>query len=72
MVLWIIGMFCSGKTALGKYIYNKLKPECNNLLFLDGDILREILGNDFGHTLEDRNRMLAALTGFANILTLKE
>ena len=56
MVLWIIGMSCSGRTALGKYIYNKLKPEWNNFLFLGGNILREILGNDFGHTLEDRKQ----------------
>ncbi len=56
MVLWIIGMSGSGKTTLGKHIYNKLKPECNNLLFMDGDILREIMGNDLGHTLEDRKK----------------
>ena len=56
MVLWIIGMSGSGKTTLGKYIYNKLKPECKNLLFMDGDILREIMCNDLGHTLEDRKK----------------
>jgi len=56
MVLWIIGLSDSGKTALGNYIYGKLKPEHNNLLFLDGDILRGILGNDLGHTLEDRKQ----------------
>jgi len=56
MVLWIIGMSGSGKTTLGKYIYNKLKPECNNLLFMDGDILRKIMCNDLGHTLEDRKK----------------
>ena len=68
MVLWIIGMSCSGKTALGKYIYNKLKPECNNLLFLDGDILREILGNDLGHTLEDRKQNADRINKLCNYL----
>ena len=54
MVLWIIGMSASGKTTLGKYIYDKLKPEHKNLIFIDGDMLREIMDNDLGHTLEDR------------------
>ena len=62
MVLWLIGMSGSGKTELGRYIYNKLKPENKNLLFLDGDILREITNNDLGHTIEDRKKNADRIT----------
>jgi len=68
MILWLIGMSGSGKTALGRYIYKKLKPECKNLLFLDGDIFREILGNDLGHTIEDRKRNADRITKFCKYL----
>lgn len=68
MVLWIIGMSGSGKTALGKHVYGRLKEECSNLLFMDGDILREILGNDLGHTLEDRKRNADRITRLCKYL----
>lgn len=69
MVLWLIGMSGSGKTVLGRYIYKKLKPEYSNLLFLDGDILREIMGNDLGHTLKDRKKNADRITRLCRYLS---
>lgn len=58
MIIWLIGMSGSGKTTIGKVLHSKLKELSNNKswLFIDGDIVREILGNDLGHTLEDRRK----------------
>jgi len=54
MVIWLIGMSGAGKTAIGKELYKLIKSKKNNVVFIDGDIIREILGNDVGHTIEDR------------------
>jgi adenylylsulfate kinase len=54
MVIWIIGMSGSGKSTLGQHMVNILKPRYPQTVFLDGDILREIMGEDLGHTVEDR------------------
>lgn len=44
----------AGKTVIGREVCELLKKEGQSVLFLDGDILREIMGNDLGHSLEDR------------------
>ena len=56
MVIWIIGLAGAGKTVIGKELYNELKKKYSNIVFLDGDIIREIMGNDLGHTIEDRKK----------------
>jgi len=54
MVIWLIGMSGAGKTAIGREIYQSLKIRQPNTIFIDGDIVREIMGNDLGHTIQDR------------------
>jgi len=56
MVIWLIGMSGSGKTQIGKELSQKIKSKYPNTVFLDGDVFRSILGNDLGHTLEDRKK----------------
>lgn len=56
MVIWLIGLSGAGKTTLGRMLYGELKKEHSNTVFLDGDMVREIMGQDLGHTLEDRRR----------------
>ncbi len=68
MVTWLIGMSGSGKTTLGKYLYEKLRPGHKNLVFLDGDIIRKIMGNDLGHTIEDRKRNAHRITRLCKFL----
>ena len=68
MVIWLIGMSGSGKTTLGKYLYEKLKPVHKNLIFLDGDVIREIMGNDLGHTIEDRRKNAHRITRLCKFL----
>ena len=34
-----------------KKLYNIIKPNCPNLVFLDGDVLRDTISNDLGHSI---------------------
>lgn len=54
MVIWLIGLAGAGKTSIGRELYARLKAQKPNVVFLDGDDVRAIMGADLGHTLEDR------------------
>lgn len=53
-VYWITGLSGAGKTTIGKLFYEKLKLQYPNTVFLDGDTLRIVFGNDLGYMQEDR------------------
>lgn len=53
-VYWITGLPGSGKTTLGTALYYELKREHNNLVLLDGDILKHFVGDSLGYGKEDR------------------
>ena len=53
-VYWITGLSGAGKTTIGKLLYEKIKEEHLNTVFLDGDTLRKVFGNDLGYSQEDR------------------
>lgn len=54
MLYWITGLPGAGKTAIGKALYNKLKPYNQATVLLDGDELRGIVGDRFGYTVDER------------------
>ena len=54
MVIWFIGKSASGKTFIGKKLYERLRSQFKNIVFLDGDILREAISKDLGHSKNDR------------------
>ena len=54
MVIWLVGLSGSGKTTLGRSLYDHIKSKKDNVVFLDGDILREVWGESLGHDLEGR------------------
>lgn len=53
-VYWITGLSGAGKTSVGKLLYEKMKQKYSNTVFLDGDVLREVFGNDLGYAREER------------------
>lgn len=55
-VYWITGLSGAGKTTIGKLFYEYLKKLQLNTVFLDGDILRNVFGDDLGYTEEDRRK----------------
>ena len=56
MIVWIIGLAGSGKTTIGRRVYEILRGRRPAIVFLDGDHFRAIMGEDLGHTVEDRRR----------------
>lgn len=66
---WITGLAGAGKTTIGKEIYTLLKQKKDNLVFLDGDILRDVLGNVFGYSYEERLRCAQQYSRICKMLT---
>ena len=54
MVIWFLGKSASGKTFLGEKLCNALRINYPNIIFLDGDLLRNAISKDLGHSKEDR------------------
>lgn len=55
-VYWITGLSGAGKTTIGKLLYEKIRVEHANTVFLDGDVLRRVFGDDLGYSKEDRRK----------------
>lgn len=55
-VYWITGLSGAGKTTIGTILYRKLRNTKTNIVFLDGDVLRKVFGDDMGYNVEDRHR----------------
>lgn len=53
-LIWITGYSGAGKTTVARLVNEKLKGKNQPVVFLDGDELRSIFGEKFGHSLEDR------------------
>lgn len=54
MVVWIIGLSGAGKTTLANEIVTLVRQKQENIVLIDGDMVREAFGNDLGHSIEDR------------------
>jgi len=53
-VFWFTGLSGAGKSTIGKLFFDRLRGNTAAAVFLDGDILREVFGNDLGHSREER------------------
>jgi cytidine diphosphoramidate kinase len=54
MVLWLIGLSGTGKTTLAREVITGVNKENRNTILIDGDMIREIFGNDLGYSMADR------------------
>jgi adenylylsulfate kinase-like enzyme len=57
MVYWITGLAGAGKTSVGEILVELLRKQNRNVVFLDGDVLREVFGNSFGYSYEERKKL---------------
>ena len=53
-VYWITGMHGSGKTTIGTALYYDLRERQDNVLIIDGDVLKSFVGDVVGYTSEAR------------------
>lgn len=67
-VYWITGLSGAGKTTIGRLLYEKLREKDGNTLFLDGDTLRQVFGDDLGYSEQDRRRCAMRYSRLCNML----
>jgi len=46
----------AGKTVVGEALYRNLKTDYANLVFVDGDVIRKVWGEEMGHTIPERKK----------------
>ena len=54
MIIWITGISGSGKTTLALQLIKKLKIKNKNIFNVDGDIIRDLFGNDLKYDIQSR------------------
>ena len=57
LAIWITGLSASGKTTLANIVSDRLRARGVPLIMLDGDNLREILGETAHYEREDRKQL---------------
>ncbi len=67
-LVWITGLSGSGKTTIATEVVETLRERLPNLVHLDGDSFREILGNDTDHSLNSRKENARRLARMCNFL----
>lgn len=68
MVIWLIGLSGAGKTTLGARLAARLRARHPNLVFLDGDALREVWQDRLGHDVEGRAKNAARISALCRLL----
>jgi len=56
-VWWITGLSGAGKSTVGRLVRDALLARGRPVLLLDGDALRQVLGEEHSHSSEDRSRL---------------
>ena len=56
ILYWITGLSGSGKTTIGNRLYYEMKKTYDNVVLLDGDILKEIVDENVGYSDEQRRK----------------
>lgn len=69
ILYWITGLSGAGKTTIGNALYYELKKKNNNLVILDGDILKKLVGDSLGYSKEDRKKRAYYYSNLCKTLT---
>lgn len=69
VLYWITGLSGAGKTTLGNQLYYKLKEYQENVVLLDGDVLKNIISDKCDYSLEDRSSRAMKYARICKMLT---
>ncbi|MBZ7935530.1 adenylyl-sulfate kinase [Campylobacter sp. B0100352/1] len=67
-VIWLTGLAGSGKSCIAEELCRKLREKLNNIIYLDGDELRDLLGH-YGYEKEGRIEVSLKRSNFAHFLS---
>jgi adenylylsulfate kinase-like enzyme len=65
MVIWLTGLSGSGKTTIAEAIASLTKVNNNQIVLIDGDVVRELFGGDLGFDEEARKLQLGRIQRLA-------
>ena len=68
-VYWLTGLAGAGKTTIGRLLACRFREQGRNVVFLDGDILREVFGNTMGHGREERLKLARKYSAMCRMLS---
>src|SRR5215475_1968925 len=68
---WVTGLPGAGKTTIGRRLWQRLQAAGRFAIFLDGDVLRGILGGEHGHSQQERRALAQSYAQLCRELTLQ-
>ncbi|CAM2802736.1 adenylyl-sulfate kinase [Helicobacter burdigaliensis] len=68
LVIWLCGLAGSGKSTIGRALSERLREKIPNVVYLDGDELRDLLGA-YGYDREGRIEVAIKRSKFAHFLS---
>lgn len=66
---WITGLSGAGKTTIGNRLYYELKRTKDNVVLLDGDIIKEIVSDEVGYSEKERRTRAMKYAKICKMLT---
>ena len=72
MIIWITGISGSGKTTLALQLIKKLKKKNKNIVSVDGDVIRNLFGNDLTYDIDSRITQIKRIQKLCDFLNRQE
>lgn len=68
MTIWLTGLSSAGKTTISRALSQRLRALGYKVEALDGDEIRQVIGQDLGFSRQDRDRNIRRLAFVATLL----
>ena len=68
MIIWITGISGAGKTTIANFLLKKLRKTYSNLVNLDGDVIRNLYGDELGYDVNSRIKQIKRIQKLCSFL----